>query len=315
MGSLIVRRLVALIPTMLLATFAVFALITLVPGDAAQRLAGGDNATPERIEQLRTEMGLDKPFVVQYWDWLKKASHGDLGRSLASRERVSTEIRQAFPVSAGIILVAVLIGVTVGLSAGMLAGMRSGSRLDRALMSGTTFGIAVPNYVIAMVLITIFAVRTHLFPAIGFTKFSDSPVLWLKSVTLPAIALSFSVAASMARQVRAALADVLSSAYIRTAWAKGGSTFRVVGKHALKNAASPAITVFGLQLGGLLGGALLVENIFAIPGMGSYVYRGVLAFDLPVIQGVALMFVLINVTLSLLVDISYGVLNPKVRPT
>jgi len=313
MAHLILRRLVALVPTMLLATFAVFGLITLVPGDAAQTLAGGDNATPERVAEVRKEMGLDKPFLVQYWNWLKDASHGDLGKSLASGNNITTELRQALPVSASIVLAAVILGLLFGISAGVLAGMRPGSRLDRSLVGATTLGIAIPSFVAAMVLILLFAVQRRWFPAIGFTKFSDSPLQWLKSVTLPAIALSLSVAASIARQVRAALADVLGSAYIRTAWAKGGSTGRVVGKHALKNAAIPAVTVFALQVGSLLGGAVIIENIFAIPGLGTYVLRGVLALDLPVIQGVALMFVLINVVLSLLVDISYGYLNPKVR--
>jgi peptide/nickel transport system permease protein len=313
MGSLILRRLVALIPTMLLATFAVFGLITLVPGDAAQTLAGGDNATPERIEEVRKEFGLDKPFLVQYGNWLKGAVQGDLGKSLASGNSISSEIRQAFPVSASIVFAAIIVGLSVGIPAGMFAGMRPGSKLDRSLVGATTFGIAVPSFVMAMLLITLFAVNRKWFPAIGFTKFSDSPVEWLKSVTLPAVSVSAGVAASMARQVRAALADVLNSAYVRTAWAKGGSTKRVVGKHALKNAAIPAVTVFGLQVGGLLGGAVLIENIYAIPGLGTYVLRGVLALDLPVIQGVALMFVLVNVVISLLVDISYGYLNPKVR--
>jgi peptide/nickel transport system permease protein len=294
-------------------SFAVFTLVTLVPGDAAQTLAGGDNATPERVAQLRDQLGLNKPFLVQYGDWLKDAATGHLGTSLASGRSITTEVGETLPITASIVAVALLLGIAVGLPAGIFAGMRPGGRLDRALVTTTTFGIALPNFVLAIVLITLFAVQRKWFPAIGFTRVTENPVLWLKSVTLPAIALSVGVAATMARQVRAALADTLGSAYIRTAWAKGGSTARVVGKHALKNAAIPAVTVLGLQVGGLLGGAVLVENIFAIPGLGSYVLRGVVGSDLPVIQGVALMFVVINVGLSLLVDISYGYLNPKVR--
>jgi peptide/nickel transport system permease protein len=180
-------------------------------------------------------------------------------------------------------------------------------------MFGTTMGLAVPNFWLAMVLILIFAVNLKWFPAIGYTPFADDPRKWIESITLPAVALSIALSASLARQVRGALADVMASNYVKTAWAVGAGLRRVVGKHAFKNASIPAITVIGFALAGLLGGAVLVEQIFAIPGMGNYVLSAILANDLPVIQGVALLFVLVNVTMSLLVDIAYGIVNPKVR--
>jgi peptide/nickel transport system permease protein len=312
-AGLVVRRLLALIPTMLIVSFAVFGLVTLVPGDAAAYLAGGDSASPEKVIQVREQLGLDDPFLTQYGRWLKSAATGDLGKSLNSGEPVTSEIRKLFPVTASIVLVALVFGLLIGLPAGLLAGVRPGGKLDRSLMAGTTFGIAVPNFWLAMILITYFAVHWHIFPAIGFTRFGESPFEWLKSVTLPALALSVGLAASLARQVRAALSDVMGSSYIRTAWATGGSVPRVIGKHALKNAAIPALTVLGLQLGGLLGGAVIIEQIFAVPGIGLHVLRAIRTFDLPVIQGVALMFVVINMTLSLLIDVAYGYLNPKVR--
>lgn len=313
MGTLLLRRLLALIPTMLVVSFGIFSLISLVPGDVAVELAGGMNATPEGVAQVREELNLDDPFLVQYGTWLKGAVQGDLGNSLVTKQSVSSEIATAFPVTFSIVLSGIFVALLIGLPAGVIAGMRPGSKLDRALTMGATAGIAIPNFFLAMILISVFAISLQWFPALGFTRITDDPIEWLKSVTLPAIGLGVAVAASMARQLRAALADTMGSNFVRTCWAKGGSTFNVVGKHALKSAAIPAITVLGLQVGALLGGAVLVERIFSIPGLGTYVLRGVSSQDLPVVQGVAITFVFVNMLMSLLVDISYGILNPKVR--
>ncbi|MGD9797956.1 MAG: ABC transporter permease, partial [Acidimicrobiia bacterium] len=299
MGTLILRRLLTLIPTMLIVSFGVYGLITLIPGDAAVQLAGGINATPEKVEEVREQLGLDDPFITQYWNWLKDAVTGDLGQSLTTGKSVTSEIRQAFPVTLSIVAAGLAFGLIFGIPAGILAGMRPGSRLDRGLISATTLSNAIPSFFLAMLLITVFAINLKWFPALGFTRITDDPVQWLKAVTLPAIGIGLGVAGTQARQVRAALADVMGSAYVRTAWSMGADTRTVVTKHALKNAAIPAITVIGLQLGGLLGGAVLVEQIFSIPGLGTYILQAIYAFNLPVIQGVALMFVIINVMISL----------------
>jgi peptide/nickel transport system permease protein len=298
---------------MLVVSFMCFGLVTLIPGDPALQLAGGINATPEGVAQVREQLNLDDPFLSQYWSWLNDALHFDLGQSLQTGENVATEIGTYFPITASIVLAAITLGLLIGVTAGVIAGMRPGSLLDKLLMFGTTLGIAVPNFWLAMVLISIFAINLEWFPALGFTKFTDDPMEWLRAVTLPSVGLGVAIAAGLARQVRAALADTMSSSFIRTAWAKGGSTLNVVGKHALKNAATPAVTIIGVQLGALLGATVLIEQIFSIPGLGTYVLRGIGNYDLPVVQGVALMFTVINISLSLLVDISYGLLNPKVR--
>jgi peptide/nickel transport system permease protein len=313
--GLILRRLLLYVPTTLLVTFGVFGLVLLIPGDAAVALAGGESATPERVAQVRDELHLDDPFLVRYGSWLKDAVRGDLGKSMFSNRTVTSEIRQRFPITASIVLAAVLLGLLLAVPTGILAGMRPGGRTDRLLMFGTTLGIAVPNFWLAMILILVFAVNLHWLPAIGFTRLTDDPVRWLKSIILPGVGLAIGVAASQARQIRAALADTMNSSYIRTAWAKGAATETVVVVHALKNAAIPAVTILGLQIGGLLGGAVIVEQIFAIPGLGTYVLGAVRSEDLPVIQGVVLMFVAVHMTMNLLVDISYGFLNPKVRVT
>jgi peptide/nickel transport system permease protein len=313
MGTLILRRLLMLIPTMLIVSFAVYGLITLVPGDAAIALAGGAEATPEQVEQVREDLGLNDPFLVQYWNWLKDALQGDLGTSLTSGEPVVSEIGTRFPVTLSIVLAGLFFGLLLGIPAGIFAGMYPGSRIDRFVISITTVSNAVPSFFVAIVLITVFAINRNWFPALGFTRITDDPGKWLRSVTLPAIAIGLGIAGSQARQVRAALADVMGSAYVRTAWSMGADTRTVVTKHALKNAAIPAVTVIGLQLGALLGGAVLIEQIFSIPGLGQYILQAIYSFNLPVIQGVALMFVLINIAISLVIDISYGFLDPRVR--
>jgi peptide/nickel transport system permease protein len=312
LGALIGRRLLSLIPLLLIVSFVVFSLVHLIPGDAATVLAGGDNATPERIAEVRHELRLDEPFLTQYKDWLVDAVQGDFGTSFNTRRPVSEDLARTLPITASVVLAAAFLGLLIGVPVGLIAGMRAGSRLDRSLIAGTTAGIAIPNFWLATMLIVIFAINWHVFPALGFVKFSDSPTEWARHVALPAFALSLGLAAAIARQLRAAMADAMESKYIRAMWAKG-ATKRAVAKHAMKNAAIPAVTVFGFYLGALLGGAVIVEQIFSIPGLGSYVLQGVLARDVPVIQGVAIMFVLIYVAISLILDITYGYLNPRVR--
>jgi peptide/nickel transport system permease protein len=313
MGALILRRLLSLIPLLLLVSFGVFMLIALVPGDASVTLAGGENATPERIAAVRAELHLDEPLVSQYGRWLSSAVQGDLGTSLYSRVPVADDIKERFPVTLGLVLASLVVGLLIGIPLGVFSALRPGRAADKASRVGTSVAIAIPNYWLAIELVVLFAVTWRLLPASGYVKFSESPTEWLRHIILPALALGVWSAASLARQLRASLIDALDTRYVRTAWAKGAGTSRVVLKHAMKNAAIPVVTVLGLQIGFLLGGTVIIEQIFSIPGMGPYFIRAVTSFDVPVIQGVAIVFVLIAVTLSLLVDISYGFLDPRVR--
>jgi len=248
MGALVVRRLLSLVPTLLLVSFGVFALISLVPGDAAVKVAGGDQASTARIEQVRHQLGLDDPFAVQYEHWVTRAAHGDLGRSLVSGERVDTAIWSRLPVTLSIALAALFVCVAVGLPLGLLAGLRPGGIVDRTVLVVTSVAIGVPSFVLAMGLVTVFAVHLRWFEPVGFVRLSASPWQWLRSVTLPALALGAWPAASLARQIRAGIVDALRSPYVRTAWAKGAGVWRVVSIHALKNAAIASLTVVGLQL-------------------------------------------------------------------
>ncbi|MET0728503.1 MAG: ABC transporter permease [Acidimicrobiales bacterium] len=310
---LIGRRLLLLVPTLLLVTFGVFSLVALVPGDAATSLAGGESATPERIEQVREELGLNDPFLLQYANWLSDAIRLDFGDSLVSGESVSAEIQNRMPVTLSIVLGAIVIGIVVGIPIGILAGARQGGWVDRVLLALTSIGLAVPNFVLAILLVNWIAVNLGWVDPIGFSRLTeDGFVPWLKSLALPAIALGIGTAARLARQVRAGVIDTMGAAYVRTAWAKGCRPMTVVGKHVLKNAAIPTITVAGLLVGGMIGGTVIIEAIFAIPGVGQYMVNSIISADLPVIQGVTVMFVLAFAIINLAVDLLYGWLNPKV---
>ena len=313
MGALILRRLAALVPVMLLVSFAVFMLVALVPGDAAVTLAGGESATPQRIAEVRAELGLDQPLLVQYWEWLRHAIVLDFGDSLVDHRPVMTTIEDRFPVTLVIACGAMLFGVVVGGLAGFVSGKRPGGLRDRFATVGSTIGLAVPSFWLGMILIAVFSLELGWFPPGGLPLFSEDPLGWLWALVLPAISLGLLAAAVTARQLRASLIDVMGSHYVRTAWGKGASVGRVVGKHAFKNAAMPTVTVIGLLLGSLIGGSVLIEQIFSIPGLGSRLLQAVLDSDLPMIQGIVLFFAIIQVLLMLLIDIAYSLLNPKVH--
>lgn len=319
MLPLIARRLLLLIPTLLLVTFGVFMLTALVPGDAATTLAGGETATPERIEQVREELGLNEPFVVQYLDWLGDAVRLDFGNSLVTGISVSDEITTRLPVTLSIVVAAMVIGIVLGVPAGIIAGARRGGLVDRFLLAVTSLGLSIPNFVLAMVLVNYFAISLGWFDAIGFTRLTGPDGLqvteWLKSLTLPAVALGVGMAARLARQVRAGVVDTLGAPYVRTAWAKGAGPARVVTRHVFKNAAIPTVTVLGLLIGGMIGGTVIIEAIFIIPGIGDYMVKSILNTDVPVIQGVTVMFVIAFAIINLVTDVLYGWLNPKVQMT
>jgi peptide/nickel transport system permease protein len=317
MLGLVVRRVVSLIPILLIVSFVVFMLTELVPGDAAVTIAGGADATPERIEQVRTELGLDRPVLERYGDWLADAVQLDFGRSLLNQQgpTISEEISARLPVTFSIAIAGLLISMLVGIPLGMLSGVRPGAVVDRASVTATSIGLAIPSFVVALFLINTFAIDLGWFPALSnrYVPITEDPAGWLRWVALPALSIGVFAGASVARQVRAAIIDALQSNYVRTALSVGTGTRKTVVKYAFKNAAIPAVTVLGLQLSGLLGGVVIIEQIFSIPGLGTYLLRALTAPDVPVIQAVTLTFVIIHVLMNLVVDISYGYLNPRVR--
>jgi len=314
-GAFIVRRLLGLIPLLLLISFAVFALVLAIPGDPARSIAGGLDADEDRVQEIRDELGLDDGLIEQYGRWLGDVVTGDLGTSLFTDRSVTSELSTRFPVTLSLALGAVFLAALVGIPLGVLAAMRPGSLLDRALGVGTSFGIALPDFFLGTALVVIFAVELDVLPAIDYVPIEESPVQWARHLIIPWIALGVSASATLARQVRGAMIEVLDQDYIRTARAKGVSERSVIGRHALKNAMTPAVTVIGLQFAYLLGGTFIIEYIFSLPGMGTYMLGAITSKDLPVIQGVVLLIAVIFVFTNLVVDIIYGVLNPKVRVT
>lgn len=315
MVRLVVRRLLMIIPTLLIVTFGVFLLVKLVPTDPAVAAAGGQSATPETIEAAREEFHLNDPLLSQYWRWLSNAATGDLGDSYLDRTSVTDELEQRVPVTLGLVLAATVFALIVGVPLGILSGLRPNGIVDQASRVLATAAIAVPSFVLALVLVIVFAVELGWLPPNQYVPFSESPTEWLRYITLPAIALGLAIAAAIMRQLRAALVDELDTNHIRTAWAIGGAPPRVVGRHGLKNAASPAITILGLQIAGLVGGTVLVEQIFAIPGLGNYLLASITQADIPAIQGCVLILAVMQILMSLVVDITYAFLNPKVRVT
>jgi peptide/nickel transport system permease protein len=308
----IVRRLIAIIPLLILISFAVFSLTFLIPGDPARQILG-PNAPASEVAQLRHQMGLDQPYLVQYWHWLTNALHGNLGRSIQRNTSVSHEIAQRFPVTFSIALGGLAVTLLLGLPLGVVAGTRPGSKADRLVTVGTSALLAIPDFWLAILLILLFSVNLKVLPAIGYVPFTQSPLEWASHLCLPWIAVGVGGAATLARQLRGSLADALEQDYVRTAEAKGVRGSVVVLKHALKNASIAPVTILGIIFAYTLGGTVLIEYIFSIPGMGQYFYQALNSKDVPVIQGVTLLVALIFITVNLFVDVVYAYLNPKVR--
>ncbi|MGI1849902.1 ABC transporter permease [Rhodococcus ruber] len=312
MLRLIGQRLLAVLPLLLIATAITFGLIFLIPGDPAHRIAG-ETATPEQIELVRTELGLDQPVVVQYADFLGGLVRGDLGTSFTYKAPVLEMIVDRLPVTVSLTLVAVLVALAVGIPAGIVGGSRPGSWQDRATSVGSTLGVATPNFVLGLILVLVFALQLRVLPATGYTPLAKGVWPWLSHLLLPAIALGLAAAAEIARQLRSSMIEVMQQDFVRTATAKGLGRRSVLWKHALKNAFIPTATVLGMQIAFLLGGTAVIESVFGLKGLGDFAVQAVLSGDLPAIQGVVIFGVFATFVMSLLVDISYGYLNPRTR--
>jgi peptide/nickel transport system permease protein len=312
-GGYVVRRILALIPLVLILSALVFALSFLIPGDPARTLAGGLKATPERVALVRKHLGLDRPVYVQYGHWVSHASTGNLGKSILDNETVAAQIKTRFPVTLSMALGAMVVTLVIGIPTGILAGTHPGTFIDRLVTFGTSAAIAMPDFWLAMILVVVFAVKLHVLPAIGYVHPSASPVEWITHLYLPCFGLGLGGAASIARLLRGSLVDVLEQDYIRTAGAKGLKPRSIVLKHALKNAAIAPMTVLGIQFAYLLGGTVVLEQIFSIPGMGQYFFNALVRKDLPVIQGVTLVVAVTFVVVNLTVDVLYAYVNPKIR--
>jgi peptide/nickel transport system permease protein len=310
-GHVIVRRVIQAVPVIVLATFIVFALLKLVPGDIAVTLAG-DNASDARVAEIRHLYGLDRPFLVQYGAWLWKALHGDLSTSLLSSEAVLTSIARCFPHTLLIVTLAMVMALAVGIPLGVAAASREGSWLDDAIMTVASLGVAVPNFWLGMLLVALFALDLNWLPATGAVPLGESVRGALSHAILPACALAAGGVAEVTRQLRSSLVEILSSQQVRTLHAKGLSPSAILWRHGLKNVSVNLLTVISLLFNRLLAATVVVEAVFAIPGMGSLIVNAAIHRDFPVVQGVVFAMVLVVVALNLVTDILYNVLDPRI---
>ncbi|GAA1852737.1 ABC transporter permease [Pseudonocardia ailaonensis] len=308
----VTRRLASVIPTLLVVSLFTFALITAIPGDKALAIAGVA-ASAEDLQRVREQYFLDQPIIVQYWHWLTSVLHFDFGVSRFNGESVAGQIASRLPVTLSLVLLAAAIALLFGVLLGISSGLRPRSPVDVITNLASGLVLAIPSFVGAVLLVLVVGLQFGWLPLQGYEKFGDSPIGWFEHMLMPALALSGNLGAIVYRQLRASVNDTLGSRFVTAAWARGGTPVPVTGKHVLRNASGPALTSFGVQLAYLIGGTVVVEQIFSIPGMGTYMLAAIKGNDVPVIQGCILTFVVCNAVFSLLVDIIYGLLNPKLR--
>jgi peptide/nickel transport system permease protein len=312
MLRLVLRRLLATIPVLLLVTLGVFLLIHLVPGDPVEVMLG-ESQDPVAKEALRHDLGFDQPLYIQYATWLARVAQGDLGRSVRTHQTVLENVSQRIRPSLELAVYAMLIALVVAVPLGILTATHRNSLLDSFGTSFALFGVCMPNFVLALLLIFVFGVSLHWLPIASYVDPFEDPITGIKSLTLPAITLGLALAAVIARTLRSSLIESLGEEYIKTARAKGLDSTAVVLRHALKNALIPVVTVLGLQFGTLIGGAVITEYVFAIPGVGRLVVDSVFARDYPLVQGVVLLICCGFILCNLVVDILYGWLDPRIR--
>ena len=312
MIAYVLRRLGATFIVMAVVALFVFSLLFLTPGDPAAVIAG-DIATDDDIKNIRAKLGLDEPFLVQFGGWVWRLLHGDLGTSIFTNLPVTTLIGQRVQPTVSLTLCTLLVAVLIAVPLGVLAAARAGSWVDRFVMGFSVLGFSVPVFVVAYVLIIVFSVQLEWLPVQGYRPIGEGFWPWLSHLILPSIALGTVYMALIARITRAAMLDVLSQDYIRTANAKGLAPRAVLTRHALKNAGVPIITVIGIGIALLISGAIVTETVFAIPGIGRLTVDAILRRDYPIIQGVILLFSGVYVLINLLVDLSYRLFDPRIQ--
>ncbi len=308
----LVRRVLAAIPVMGVVALFVFLLLRLTPGDPAAILAG-DNATPAQLARIRTSLGLNEPLYIQFFTWVNKLLHGDLGVSLISNVPVLKLIGQRIEPSISIALSTIILAVLIAVPLGVIAAWRHGTWIDRFVMGLSVLGFSVPVFVIGYVLIQLFAIDLRWLPVQGFKSITSGFGPFLDRIILPTCTLSFIYVALSARMTRAAMLDVMGEDFIRTARAKGIGEMAVLLRHGLRNAAVPVITVIGSGFALLISGVVVTESVFNLPGIGRLTVDAVLARDYPVIQAMILLTSLIYVAVNLLIDVAYTLLDPRIR--
>jgi peptide/nickel transport system permease protein len=307
----VIRRIVLMIPVAVLVTIINFGLLRMAPGDPVLAYAG-EVRDPEILNEMRHQLGLDQPLPVQYLAWMQHLLQGDFGRSIRTHQEVSEAILERVPATLELTITALLFSISMGLLVGIISALHRNSALDLLATSLTIAGVSIPNFFLGLMLILLFSLVLRVFPPGGYTPAIDNPVDNLRRIVLPALTLSAATLAVNMRQVRSSLLEVFGQDYIRTARAKGMNENRVVVVHALKNALIPVITVVGLQVGALIEGAIITEQIFSWPGVGKLVVDSLFGRDYPVVQAVVLLSAMSYMLATLLVDIAYGWLDPRI---
>jgi peptide/nickel transport system permease protein len=312
MFAYVVRRVLATIPVMAIVALFVFSLLYIAPGDPAAVIAG-DQATPQDVERIRASLGLDRAFLVRFGEWVWNILNGDMGVSIFTNLPVTTMIRQRIEPTLSLMVLTLCLAITTAVPLGVVAAWKQGTWIDRAVMGFAVLSFSVPVFVVGYVLAYVFALELDWLPVQGYTAFEEGFWPWLENLILPAVALGGVYIALIARITRASMLEVLQQDYIRTARAKCAGQTSILFLHALKNAAVPIVTVIGIGIALLIGGAVVTESVFAIPGLGRLTVDAILRRDYPVIQGVVLLFSFVYVLVNLVVDLLYTVFDPRIR--
>src|SRR5467141_799951 len=312
MVSYILRRVLSTVPVMAIVALFVFSLLYIAPGDPAAVIAG-DQASPADVERIREGLGLDRPFLVQFGTWLWRILHGDLGTSIFTNLPVSALIAQRIEPTLSLMVLTLVLTILVAVPLGVVAAWKAGSWVDRTIMAFAVFAFSLPVFVVGYVLAYVFALQFEWLPVQGYTPLAAGLWPWLQNLILPALALGSVYIALIARITRASMLEVLQQDYVRTARAKGLGQRNILFVHALKNAAVPIVTVIGIGIALLIGGAVVTESVFAIPGLGRLTIDAILRRDYPVIQGIVLLFSFLYVLVNLMVDVTYTLVDPRIR--
>ncbi|CAH1668582.1 ABC transporter permease [Chelatococcus asaccharovorans] len=312
MTAFLIRRLAGAFVVLVLVSLMSFALIWLVPGDTAAAFLDA-SATPEQIAKLRSALGLDKPLPLQMIEWYGRVLSGDLGQSILLNRSVADALLERLPVTLALASLALVFAVIAGVAAGIVSAVYHNRWPDQALMATALLGLSVPDFWLGLVMVLVFAVSLGWLPSGGFTPFTSDPVGWLRTVILPALTLGLVQVGFIARMARASMLETLNQDFIRTADAKGLSRLTIVLRHGLPNAMIPILTVIGIVAGALLGGTVIIEQVFSIPGIGRLIVGAIGSRDFPVLQGGLLFLAVVYLTINLIVDILYAVVDPRVR--
>ncbi len=312
MGKYALKRLIQMLPVLLLVSIVIFSIIHLIPGDPATIIAGS-NATGEQVAALRHQYGLDQPIWSQYFIWLGRVVKGDLGNSLINGYPVNDLIRQRVPATVELALAAALIGALIALPLGIISALRPGSFIDFVTTLFSALSFAIPGFWLAILFILLFSLRLQWLPPSGRPEFAEQPVEHVKSLIMPALVLGIAMAAKLTRYLRSSMLEVIDQDYVRTARAKGLGQHSVITRHVLRNSLIPVITVFGLQIGDLLSGAIIIESIFAWPGVGRLTIQAIGWRDYSILQASVMFIVFAFLAVNLITDLAYGFIDPRIR--